>query len=128
MLALTHHVIVQVAARRVGKSNFSDYAVLGDDLVIADKAVADAYLVIAKDLGIEINLFKSLMSKTSVSEFAKRLFSEDGDLSPLPPKLLFSLLRGLRNLPAVVRDMVGRGLQAQTEVLLSDKAIKPQLL
>lgn len=128
MLALTHHVMVNVAARRVGKTNFKAYALLGDDLVIADRAVADAYLVIAKDLGIEINLFKSLVSETAVSEFAKRLFSESGDLSPLPPKLVLSLLRGLRNLPNVIRDMVSRGLSVQTEVLLRDATVKPNVL
>jgi len=74
MMALTHHVIVQVAARRVGHKGYNRYALLGDDLVIADKSVADSYLVIAADLGVEINLSKSLISKAGVSEFAKRLF------------------------------------------------------
>jgi len=120
--------MVMVSARRVGLPHFKDYAILGDDLVIANKAVADAYLVIAKDLGIEINLFKSLISETAVSEFAKRVFSDVGDLSPLPPKLIFSLLSGLRNLPNVVRDMVSRGLSVQTEVLLRDATVKPNVL
>ena len=85
MLALTHHVIVQVAARRAGiKGLFLYYALLGDDLVIADRAVAEAYLVIANDLGIDINLDKSLISRESVSEFAKRLLWKGEDLSPLP--------------------------------------------
>jgi len=43
MLALTHHIIVQVAANRVGKTRFSAYALLGDDIVIADEAVAISY-------------------------------------------------------------------------------------
>lgn len=118
MLALTHHVIVLIAARRVGRENFTGYALLGDDLVIADKEVADSYLVLARDLGVEINLSKSLVSKTGVSEFAKRIFWEGKDLSPIPPKLTMSLLQGLRNLPAVMQEMIKRGLSAQTEVLL----------
>lgn len=45
MLALTHHFIVQVAANRLGTfpDGFKDYAVLGDDIVIANKAVANVY-------------------------------------------------------------------------------------
>lgn len=73
MLALTHHVIVQIAASRSGRSElFLDYALLGDDICIADKAVADHYLAIMRDLGVEINLSKSLVSSSNVLEFAKR--------------------------------------------------------
>lgn len=73
MLALTHHVIVQVAARRAGFEKFEDYAILGDDIVIANGAVAKIYLQIIKDLGVDVNLSKSLVSKDSVAEFAKRI-------------------------------------------------------
>jgi len=34
MLALTHHLIVQISAIRCGKSFFKDYALLGDDIII----------------------------------------------------------------------------------------------
>jgi hypothetical protein len=62
MLALTHHVIVQIAARRAGKLGwFTNYALLGDDVVIADPMVAPQYLLLMRDiLGVEINLSKSL--------------------------------------------------------------------
>lgn len=44
MLALSHHVIVQLCASRVGIDGwFKDYAILGDDVVIADEAVAKVY-------------------------------------------------------------------------------------
>jgi len=73
MLALTHHVIVQVAAERAGiRKLFLDYALLGDDICIADKDVASQYLLIMSGLGVEINLSKSLQSSTGVVEFAKR--------------------------------------------------------
>ena len=47
-LALSHHVLVQIAVRRVGWKYFDLYAIfyffqkkkMGDDIVIADKAVA----------------------------------------------------------------------------------------
>jgi len=94
MLALTHHVIVQVAARRTGiRSWFSDYAVLGDDIVIASARVADSYRTIMEDLGVEINLSKSLISSTGACEFAKRLIISGVDYSPIGPKSIFELIR-----------------------------------
>lgn len=127
-MALTHHIIVNIAARRVGKKNFTEYALLGDDLVIADRAVADCYQVLMKDLGIEINLSKSLISYDGVAEFAKRIFWRGVDLSPLPPKLVSSLSKGLRNIRSVVLDMIGRGVQPQMLELQSDKRLTPNLL
>lgn len=75
MLAMTHHAIVQLAASRVyPRTNqwFLDYALLGDDIVIADKAVAQEYLALMGTVGVEIGLAKSLISKTGSLEFAKR--------------------------------------------------------
>lgn len=47
MLAITHHFIVQSAAWMAGvvktRTMFSKYAVLGDDIVIWDKATAEKY-------------------------------------------------------------------------------------
>jgi hypothetical protein len=128
MMALTHHVIVNVAARRVGRNNFTEYALLGDDLVIACEATADCYQVIMKDLGIEINLSKSLISRAGVAEFAKRLFWNGKDLSPLPPKLVSTLSKGIRNLRSVLLDMIGRGVQPQIDELQQDKRLTPNLL
>jgi len=42
-MALTHHLIVRVAALRAGFPHFTSYALLGDDIVIADAAVAQQY-------------------------------------------------------------------------------------
>lgn len=74
-LAVTHHWIVQLAASRVtGSYTWNEsYEILGDDLVIFDEAIAKEYLVIMSDLGCEINLHKSIVSKSRpVFEFAKR--------------------------------------------------------
>jgi hypothetical protein len=128
MMALTHHVMVGIAARRAGMVGFTDYALLGDDLVIANEAVARSYQILAQDLGVEINLSKSLVSTCGVAEFAKRLFDRGKDLSPLPPKLIASLLWGKRNLPDVLRDMSERGLSAQTIGILQDKGLKVSLI
>jgi hypothetical protein len=82
MLALTHHFIVQFAAWKEGWPKwFSDYLVLGDDIVIFNSKVAQRYLLIMKDLGVGINLVKSVVSKDTF-EFAKRIIHKDSNLSP----------------------------------------------
>jgi len=49
------------------------YEILGDDLVIFNKQIADEYLKIMSGLGCEINLNKSIVSHSRpVFEFAKR--------------------------------------------------------
>lgn len=52
-MALTHHFIVRIAAIRAGKTaRFSDYFLLGDDLVIANDLVAQAYKELISKLGM----------------------------------------------------------------------------
>jgi hypothetical protein len=118
MLAITHHIIVQIAARRTGLTSwFSDYAVLGDDIVIADEAVARSYLTIMGDLGVEINLHKSLVSKIGYAEFAKRLISSSQEVTPVGPSTLSHASRDIRNYIMVLRDLVGKGIAVSHEFL-----------
>jgi len=85
-LALTHHFIVQFCAYTVGfKKWFTEYAVLGDDIVIADAKVAKQYLEVMRVLGVGIGLHKSLLSGAGTAlEFAKRTFFKGVDVSPVP--------------------------------------------
>lgn len=85
MLALTHHAMVQFAAYKVGiRGWFDRYAVLGDDIVIADCRVASSYTEVCKHLGVEIGIAKSLVSEGKTLEFAKKFFRNGEDLSGLP--------------------------------------------
>lgn len=103
LLAISHHAIVQIAALRVGfKSWFEDYAVLGDDIVIANENVAKAYLVIMEQLGVEINLSKSVVSSSNSCEFAKKLYINGIDMSPLGPKAILQCLSSPRDLKDVI--------------------------
>lgn len=87
MLALTHHLMVQFSASRAGiKGWFTLYAVLGDDIVIANSCVAKKYRALCRLLGVEIGLNKSLVSKGRTLEFAKKLFYQGEDISGLPLK------------------------------------------
>lgn len=84
MLAMTHHALVQFAAMRVDARRrwFFDYAVLGDDIVIADKAVAQEYLNLMETIGVDIGLAKSLVSSTGSLEFAKRTWVKGRSATP----------------------------------------------
>lgn len=87
MLALTHHLMVQFSAYRAGFDGwFTLYAVLGDDIVIANNRVAKKYRALCRLLGVEIGLNKSLVSKGRTLEFAKKLFYQGEDISGLPLK------------------------------------------
>jgi hypothetical protein len=110
MLAICHHVVVQLAAQRAGWTTwFPYYAVLGDDLVIADKHVADNYLAIMRQLGVPINLSKSLVSETGLIEFAKRWVSGTrGELSAIGPGLLLAVLRNVYLFPVLVLQLFQR--------------------
>lgn len=89
MLAVTHHYIIQYAAWTSGvvpsSTLFTSYALLGDDIIIWDKLVADKYLETMKILGLEINLSKSVLSPKGIGlEFAKRTLINGTDVSPVP--------------------------------------------
>lgn len=105
MLAFTHHIIVRVAALRVGFPNFSEYALLGDDIVIVGESVAKSYhYIMTETLGLEINLSKTLVSDDSF-EFAKRLVTVDGELTPVGPKNLLLGLLSLKGIPSILLDL-----------------------
>jgi hypothetical protein len=103
MLAITHHFIVQVSAWNSGVVSrsrlFSQYAVLGDDIVIWNSTVAREYLRIMKILGVEVGLAKSVLSKKGIGlEFAKRTIIQGHDVSPVPFKEQESAHRKLASL------------------------------
>jgi len=101
MLALTHHALVQYAASNAypkRTSWFVRYAVLGDDVVIADRLVAAEYLRVMKSIGVGISLAKSLISCTSSLEFAKRTWIRKREVTPVS---LAEMLVSLRNVGAL---------------------------
>jgi len=119
MLAITHHVLVQVAAVRAGLTGFSDYAVLGDDIVIANDAVASEYLKIMEYLGVSINLSKSLESDRFL-EFAKRWIGPNGvRITPIGPGLILRLIRNKFYLASLFSEMFKLGLVSTFQELLA---------
>jgi len=101
-LAITHHFLVQAAAWRSGVVPvgiwFKDYAILGDDIVIFNRDVANEYQKLISLIGMNIGLHKSILSRNgSVIEFAKRIFHNGVDVSPVPFKEFFAALFGYGN-------------------------------
>jgi len=114
MLALTHHVIVRVAAHRVGIIKFSDYAILGDDIVIANKAVADSYLALVTSLGVNVSLHKTLYSERGVCEFAKRLVGAN-EYTPIGASLAVLASRHWSYIPNLFLDLGSKGMVFQAD-------------
>nr|WAY16591.1 putative RNA-dependent RNA polymerase [Rhizoctonia solani mitovirus 114] len=89
-LALVHHFLVQAAAWEAGFPRdrlYTNYAILGDDIVIGDLSVVRVYLSILDSLGVECGLHKSLISHQGTAmEFAKRTYWFGHDVSPVPLK------------------------------------------
>jgi len=112
MLALSHHILVQIAAGRVGWVTwFPHYAIIGDDVVIADKAVATAYLALMDYLGVVINHSKSICGG-HMYEFAKKIVSVTlGDLSPLGAGVILVAIRDIRMFGLYIRDMSLKGIK-----------------
>jgi len=107
MLALTHHVIVQYSALTCGINSFKDYAILGDDVVIANDIVAQSYVNIMAELGVSINMQKTIQS-TDLIEFAKKWKGPSYDFTPIGPGLIIQACRSrfaIFNLLLKLKDM-----------------------
>lgn len=80
-MALTHHFLVKIAARRCKLYNFKSYALLGDDIVIANRAVAESYKRLLHDLDMPISMQKTHVSLDTY-EFAKRWVHFGKEVTP----------------------------------------------
>jgi hypothetical protein len=118
MLALTHHLIVRIAALRNSKNpKLVNYAVLGDDIVINNDAVSSTYLALMDELGLKISMGKSIVSKR-FTEFAKVLAGPGVDLTPLGTGLIVSALRNHAMVPAFMAVIIDRFGYAPRDVLV----------
>jgi len=87
VMALTHHVIVQVSALRAGlikgvnpNHRFKGYFLLGDDLRIDHDLVAKEYKALISELGMPYSEAKTHTSKDGF-EFAKRWFFQGKEIT-----------------------------------------------
>jgi hypothetical protein len=93
------------------------YALLGDDIVIANKDVAELYISIVKSLGVDISLAKTHRSK-DFCEFAKRYIYHSNEITHFPLSSIFlsnmkpdniNILRGINT----VLEVGSRGYVTQ---------------
>jgi hypothetical protein len=105
--AITHHAIVRLAALRAGyTARWSSYALLGDDIVIANDAVAEQYRLILADLGVSISESKTHVSKDTY-EFAKRWIQRGTEVTGAP---MGSLFEAIRFIGKAEREKLGENL------------------
>jgi hypothetical protein len=87
MLAITHHMIMQYCAKLVNPISRTwdeRYEIVGDDIIIFDKSLADKYLEVMAELGVPINQSKSVVSiNKPVVEFVKRTSVGKKEVSPI---------------------------------------------
>ncbi|AGC24233.1 RNA-dependent RNA polymerase [Sclerotinia sclerotiorum mitovirus 4] len=82
---ISHHLVVAWAAHLCGEYNFSQYIILGDDIVIKNDKVANKYITIMTRLGVDISINKTHVSKDTY-EFAKRWIKGGIEVSGIPLK------------------------------------------
>jgi hypothetical protein len=111
VFALTHHFLVQYAAYKTcGKLQwFELYALLGDDVVIAHNNVAKMYLHLLREIGVDVGLAKSLISRNGTFEFAKRTFRSSVDISGISLDQLAASIKDVTVLESLLSHCNVRG-------------------
>jgi hypothetical protein len=99
---ITHHLVVHWAAYLEGYTDFKDYILLGDDIVIKNNKIARRYKSLMNKLGVEISEAKSHVSKDTY-EFAKRWIRKGVEISPLP---LRGILNNINNPQVVMQQLM----------------------
>lgn len=72
LAAVTHWAILVSCATKLGINYRNKFAVVGDDVSIFDEDIAEEYYRVMTDLGVEINLEKSMIS-SEIGEFCKKI-------------------------------------------------------
>ena len=91
LFSLSHHFMVWLAAELASPNRMKPiraYAILGDDYVIADAAVAREYVNLMTADGVKISKPKSLVSDSGALEFAKQFWKRGKNLSPVSLRAL----------------------------------------
>lgn len=121
-MALCHHALVQLSYKTAypeSEDIFSEYALLGDDLVIRDRRVAEIYKDLISSLGMPWSPSKSFEG-VGVAEFAKSLFRDGKNLKPFPLLLfLFRKNTMLTDAQALLKEISERRFSIDISQFLS---------
>lgn len=71
-----------------------------------------------EDLGVDINMSKSLRSNIGVGEFAKRLITPSMEVTPLGPGNIVAGIRNWVNTPNLLLDLVLKGKSFTVSAIL----------
>lgn len=111
LCALAHHLVVEYSAYKLNiKQSKHLYRMIGDDVIITDRLLAQKYEEVIKLLGVDINLGKTVTSSEnqnySGAEVAKQLYLNGKCLTPLTPGFIRNLWKPymLNTCIGVLRD------------------------
>lgn len=108
-MALTHHIIVQIAAQRSGHVGlYTDYCLLGDDIRIDVDEVAINYIQLLKELDMPISMQKTHTSKEGF-EFAKRWFINGSEITGFSIAGLLSVYKSYPQLVNFIENQIEHG-------------------
>lgn len=82
LFALTHHAVVWASGRRARVDVRDNYRIVGDDIVITDKRLYQAYRSMLRELDVPISEGKTLESSRRVAEFVGHTVFQDGVILP----------------------------------------------
>lgn len=136
LFSLSHHYLVWLAAELSlsSKAPFTRYAVLGDDVVIADPVVASKYRELLDRMGVSISESKSLISSNGRLEFAKKYWTRgiQKDLSPISMRALLTVRStlGMYQLadlykitnPNILFRLAGAGFRVRSRLYSTNRA------
>lgn len=95
IFAYTHHLVVRYAAKQAGIRR-PEYAIVGDDIVIPGRRLAEKYREVLDQLGVPVSPTKTIHG--NCIEFCKRLWLDFQEITPLPVNLLLKSIQDFRNL------------------------------
>lgn len=100
---------------------------VGDDVAICNEQVANRYLKIMDEIGVDISIPKSHITKVGdkhrIGELCKRILVDGVDLSPVPAKLLEETMGDIFMFPSYIRQLraLGRGLTLESETHICNR-------
>jgi hypothetical protein len=89
-------------AHETGKPYYKGYLMLGDDVICNNKLVSDTYQQNLGNIGVSLSASKCTSSESGNAEFAKRLFTQEGEVTGIP----VSILQHVRKQPEQVIELV----------------------
>jgi hypothetical protein len=113
---LAHHFVVFCCCRELDiPFNEAKYVMLGDDIVIGDRLLAEAYTKAITELGVTFSPLKTHSSDT-LFEFSKRLFLDGKEITPFPISSLRSSIKRYYRMVNLLIDCEERGWTSKSGI------------